>query len=68
MAGLRVIRDRNCFTLVHNLFLVAMECVLLIFVSFLCCVFLDCLRHVSCVLSVAIVSGLSFLDCPFGFL
>ena len=33
--------------------------------SFLCCV---CLRSVSCVPNVASVSGLSILDCPFGFL
>jgi hypothetical protein len=33
--------------------------------SFLCCV---CFRFVSCVLDVAMVSGLSILDFPFGFL
>ena len=33
--------------------------------SFLCCLFFLCL--VSCVLNVASVSGLSFLDWPFGF-
>ena len=40
------------------------------FVSFLYCVSfcLVCLRPVSCVPIVANFSGLSILDCPFGFL
>jgi len=37
--------------------------------SFLCCVFyFVCLRPVSCVPNVACFSGLSILNCPFGFL
>ena len=37
--------------------------------SFLCCVFcLVCFHTVSCVTKVTSFSGLSILDCPFGFL
>ena len=36
--------------------------------SFLCCFIFVCLRPVSCVPNVASVSGLSFHNCPFGFL
>ena len=36
--------------------------------SCLCCVVFFCLRPVFCVSVVASVSGLSILDCPFGFL
>jgi hypothetical protein len=36
--------------------------------SFLCCVFVVGLRHVSCLPNVASFSVLSILDWPFGFL
>ena len=44
---------------------------LLIFLDFvvvLLCVYVFCFRSVSCVPNIVSVSGLSILDCPFGFL
>ena len=39
-----------------------------VFYYFCCCCFIVCHRPVSSVSKVAILSGLSSIDCPFGFL
>ena len=62
----RISRGRNCLpsasTWIQPRFFVAH------LFNFLCCVFMfACLRLVSCFPSVTDVSGLSILDCPFGF-
>ena len=63
--------------LVYPMLLVSLDCPFLIvpsvfssvYLHILCCVFrFVCLRPVSCVPNVACFSGLSILDCHFGFL